>query len=115
MKNHQAPFTWIAQKQSDFVMSKYIPCGLMLKGRRTMRQEDIIKFFKHVSNQQSSHGVKDAFKFKAVLSSCKKGDLNGSQYNDLPQNMGQNINNLAPASPDNVVISGVTPVHTSVF
>ena len=35
--------------------------------------------------------------------------------------MGQNINDLTPASPnnipspDNVVISGVTPVHTSVF
>ena len=79
MKNHQAPFTWIAQKQSDFVMSKYLPHGLMLKDPRTMRQEDIIKFFKHVSNQQSSHGVKDVFKFKAMLSSHKKGNLNGSK------------------------------------
>ena len=107
MKNRQAPFTRIAQKQSDFVMSKYLPCGLTLKDPRTMRQEDIIKFFKHVSNQQSSHSVKDAFK--------------GSKYNDPPWNMGQNINNSAPASPnnipspDNVVISGVTPDHTSVF
>ena len=102
-------------------MSKYLPCGLMLKDPRTMRQEDIIKFFKHVSNWQSSHGVKDAFKFKAVLSSHKKGNLNGSKYNDLPWNMAPNINNLALASPDNipspdnVVISGVMPVHTSVF
>ena len=45
----------------------------------------------------------------------------GQKYNDPPWNMCLNINDPAPAShnnipsPDNVTISGVMPVHTSVF
>jgi hypothetical protein len=47
-----------------------------------MRQEDMIKFFEHVANRQASHGVKDAFRFKAVLTTRKKGDLGSTKYKD---------------------------------
>ena len=40
----------------------------------------MIKFFNHIGNRQESHGIKDAFRFKAVLSSRKKGDLGGANY-----------------------------------
>lgn len=55
---------------------------MKLKDPRTMRQEDLIKFFKHVGNRQTSHGIKDAFQFKAVLSSRKKGSIEEPKYND---------------------------------
>lgn len=48
-----------------------------------MRQEDILKFFKHIERRQSSHGIKDAFKFKAVLTSRKKGSLEEAVYKDV--------------------------------
>ena len=53
---------------------------MSLKDPRSMRQEDIIKFFKHIGSRQSSHGIKDAFRFKAVLSSRKQGNLYGPKY-----------------------------------
>ena len=40
-----------------------------------MKQEDIV-------TRQSSHGIKDAFRFKAVLTSRKKGDLDSPHYVD---------------------------------
>ena len=43
---------------------KYIPRGLSLKDPRSMKQEDVIKFFKHIVTRQSSHGIKDAFRFR---------------------------------------------------
>jgi hypothetical protein len=61
-------------------MSKYLPRGLSLKDPRSMRREDMVKFFEHIGNRQSSHGIRDAFRFKAVLSSRKKGDLGGVKY-----------------------------------
>src|SRR5271168_5114340 len=69
--NRQAPFKRITEKQSDFIMSKYLPHGLKLLDPRAMRQEDIVKFFKHISTRQISHGVRDAFRFKAVMTSRK--------------------------------------------
>jgi hypothetical protein len=43
----------------------------------------MIQFFDHIGNRQSSHGIKDAFRFKAVLSSRKKGDLTKAVYKEL--------------------------------
>ena len=70
-------------KQSDFIMSKYLPRGLILKDPRSMRRSEMIKFFDHIGNRQSSHGINDAFRFKTVLSSRKKGDLTRAVYIDL--------------------------------
>jgi hypothetical protein len=47
-----------------------------------MRKEEITKFFEHVENRQSSHGIKDAFRFKAVLLSRKKAEVIKSKYED---------------------------------
>lgn len=47
-----------------------------------MRQEDIIKFFKHVASRESSHGVTDAFRFKKILTSRKNGMLDSPKYKD---------------------------------
>lgn len=86
VKDRQAPFTRIAQKQRDFIENKYIPRGLTLKDPRSMRRDEMITFLKHIGNRQLSHGIKDAFKFKAVLSSRKKGDIGGAKYHDPEPN-----------------------------
>lgn len=76
----QAPFTRIAQDPSNFVQRQYIPRGINLDDPRTMKREAVIKFFNHVGERQSSHGVPDAFRFKAVLSSRKKGLFHEAFY-----------------------------------
>ena len=48
-----------------------------------MKFEVIVKFFNHVAkHEETSHGIAlaHAFRFKAVLSSRKKGSLHPSQY-----------------------------------
>jgi len=47
-----------------------------------MKREEMIKFLRHVAAREASHGVADAFRFKAVLSSRKKGSLQNSKYID---------------------------------
>jgi len=68
-----------------------------------MRQEDIIKFFKHVASRESSHRLKDAFRFKKVLTSQKKGMLDSPKYKDPDRNPTLSI---APAA---------TPAQTYTF
>ena len=72
----------MGRKQSDFIYSKYIPRGLILKDPRSMKKDEIIKFFDHVGNRQSSHGIKDAFRFKHVLSSRRKAKVVETSYAD---------------------------------
>lgn len=48
-----------------------------------MKHSSLIKLFKHIKGQQISHGVRDAFRFKWVLSSRRKGHLIEAQYPDL--------------------------------
>jgi hypothetical protein len=78
-----------------------------------MRREDMINFFDHIGNRQTSHGIRDAFRFKAVLSSRKKGDLGGAKYRDPAQtstfNMGA-MNDPAQTTAQNVgVINDTAP------
>jgi hypothetical protein len=82
----QAPFTSIAEKQYDFIDRKYIPSRITLKDPRSMRQDHIIKFFEHIVQRQSSHGIEDTFKFKAVLTRRKKGDLTATKYPEQARN-----------------------------
>lgn len=49
---------------------------------RSMKREDIIKFFQHIALREGSHGIPNAFRFKAVLSSRKKGKLVKTRYFD---------------------------------
>src|SRR5882762_6576858 len=112
MQKRQAPFTRISRKQTDFLERKYFPRGLILKDPRSMRQEDIIKFFEHAANRQASHGVKDTFRFKAVLSSRKKGDINGTKYNDPAINPEMNMDGPAAASEPE---DSAAPVPASTF
>ena len=61
-----------------------------------MKKDDMVKFFKHINLRQSSHTIKHAFQFKAVLSSCKNGTICDMKYfNDPEQTMD---NALPPAS-----------------
>jgi hypothetical protein len=50
-----------------------------------MKLKAMINFFQHIEARQASHGVQDAFRFKSVLSSRNKGELQASKYprNDL--------------------------------
>jgi hypothetical protein len=81
-KQHQAPFSHIASKQSDLIASKYIPLGTKLNDPRAMKRNDMI-FFEHIGARQTSHGIRDAFRFKGVLSSRKKGSLHEASYPNL--------------------------------
>jgi hypothetical protein len=47
-----------------------------------MKRDDMIKLFEHIGARQASHGVDDAFRFKKVLSSRKKGSLQEASYHD---------------------------------
>jgi hypothetical protein len=89
----------MAEKQSDFVQSKYYPRGLILNDPRTMRRDDMINFFDHIGNRQTSHGIKDAFRFKQVLSSRKKGELGTAHYKDQDPNPAQSIRNEPAPAP----------------
>ena len=82
VKIRQVPFTRIAERQSAFFAAKYLPRGLRLDHPRTVKRDDIIKFFEHIGSRQASHGVKDAFRFKQYLSSRKKGTLMPAKYLD---------------------------------
>lgn len=47
-----------------------------------MKLNSLIEFFKHVSLRETSHGVANAFRFKSILSSRKKGVLKPARYKD---------------------------------
>jgi hypothetical protein len=65
-----------------------------LNDPRSMKQEALMKFFRYIASREVSHGIQDAFKFKAVLSSRKKGVLQKSMYNDGDEEL-----ELTPARP----------------
>ena len=80
--DRQTPFESIAHRNSDFVDPDYLPIGIQLSDPRSMKYEAIIKFFLHIASREASHGVKYAFRFKAILSSRQKGVLRESRYED---------------------------------
>ena len=73
--NRQAPFESIASNQSDFINDEYLPNGMKLNDPWSMKQEALMKFFHYIASQEVSHGIHEAFKFKAVFSSRRKGVL----------------------------------------
>jgi hypothetical protein len=80
--DRQVPFKRIAKKQSEFIQSKYLPRGISLNDPRAMKREELIKLFEHIASREASHGPKKAFRFKAILSSRKKGELRNTRYFD---------------------------------
>ena len=76
----QAPFTRIAEKQSQFIDKRYLPRGVILDAPRSMKRDSMIKFFEHIDLRQAANGIRDAFKFKAILSSRKRGVLCDTKY-----------------------------------
>ena len=78
-KDRQTPFQQISLKQSDFILSKYLPLDTTLDCPWMMCCETMVKVFKHIAAHQASHGIQDAL---AVLSSCKKGSLRPACYFD---------------------------------
>src|SRR3979490_1857787 len=79
----------MSAKQSDFIQAKYIPCGITLNDPRAMKREAMIQFFQHVAARQESHGNQDAFRFKAILPSRKKGTLCDAKYCDADAGLDQ--------------------------
>ena len=45
-----------------------------------MKLDSLVKFFKHISERELSHGITNAFRFKSVLSSRKKGSIRPARY-----------------------------------
>ena len=68
-----------------------------------MKRDDMIKFFEHIASRQATHSIKDAFKFKAILSSRKNGNFIDTKYPD--NEMSQAADDLPAPSP--------TPVSSS--
>jgi hypothetical protein len=48
-----------------------------------MKLNSMIKFFEHIATREQSYGVEDGFRFKAVLSSRKKGSIHPAKYKTL--------------------------------
>jgi hypothetical protein len=59
-----------------------MPTGVSLKDPRTMKLDSLTKFFEHISRREETNGISKAFRFKAVLSSRKKGSLRPARYAD---------------------------------
>lgn len=95
-KKCQVPFSRIAKNQSEFIESKYIPRRMTLNDPRAMKREEIIQFFKHIETRQVSHGIQDAFRFRATLSSRKKGSLRKQEYSEENLSDPASIRNPAP-------------------
>ena len=55
-----------------------------------MKLDFMIKFFNHIAEREVSHGIEQAFRFKAVLSSRKNGALQPSRYKDFGIESGEN-------------------------
>jgi hypothetical protein len=69
-----------------------------------MRRDDMIKFFEHIGLQETTHGIKDAFRFKAVLSSRRKGNMEEVKYHEIAKNTALNLtiaNDPAHSDPAN--------------
>src|ERR1700678_2701168 len=96
-------------------MSKYLPRGLKLLDPRAMRQEDIVKFFKHISTRQISHGVRDAFRFKAVMTSRKGSNLDKTHYIDPLANPALLVMDPLDTEPNPASPSGHVPALPSVY
>ena len=64
-----------------------------------MKFEVMVKFFNHVAERETSHSIAHAFRFKAVLSSRKKGSLHPAQYiDDIAEPREDIVDNLVPVS-----------------
>jgi hypothetical protein len=96
-------------------MSKYLPRGLKLLDPRAMRQEDIVKFFKHISTRQISHGVRDAFRFKAVMTSRKGSNLDKTHYIDPLANPALLVMDPLDTEPNPASPSGHVPALPSAY
>src|SRR5271163_4165545 len=96
-------------------MSKYLPRGLKLLDPRAMRQEDIVKIFKHISTRQISHGVRDAFRFKAVMTSRKGSNLDKTHYIDPLANPALLVMDPLDTEPNPPSPSGHVPALPSAY
>jgi hypothetical protein len=76
-----------------------------------MRRDELIQFLEHIVKRQASHGIRDAFKFKGVLTSRKNGEIAAAKYQDrelnpaytMPTDIVPGASVLSPASQQQVV------------
>jgi hypothetical protein len=76
----QAPFEKISKNPSDFIDAEYVPSDISITNPRSIKLESMIKFFKHISDREASHGISNAFRFKTVTSTRKNGVLRPARY-----------------------------------
>ena len=76
----QAPFERITIDPSLFIDAEYMPDDVQLSDPRSMKLDAIIRFFEHIADREVIHGIRNAFRFKAVLSSHKKGVIQMARY-----------------------------------
>jgi hypothetical protein len=89
-RTRQAPFERIAACQSEFIAAEYLPAGVTITDPRSMKLDVMLKFFEHIAEREKSHGVTQAFRFKAILSSRKKGSILPAHYKDDGVESGDN-------------------------
>jgi hypothetical protein len=78
-----APFEKIASSTSLFIDAEYLPDGIKINDPRSMKLKDMKDFFTHVGNRERCHGIREAFQFKKVLSSRKKGSIRDARYKEV--------------------------------
>lgn len=101
------PFTRIAADNSDFLDDEYIPRNFTIKSPRSMKQDQLLSFFRHISAREQTYGIKNAFRFKSVLSGRKKGFLLPAQYGAGAGAAGSSF--LAPTSQNGTQPETVEP------
>lgn len=95
----QAPFERLAARPLDFIDAEYMPTDISIKEPRNMKLDALVKFFKHVSEREISHGVADAFRFKSVLHSRKKGEFRRARYKEDGDELGEDNEDEVPQAP----------------
>jgi hypothetical protein len=97
-RERQAPFERISAKQSDFIDAEYVPNNMKIKDPRSMKLDHMVSFFEHIAEREASEGIANAFRFKAILSSRKKGSLRPAQYKEVGAESGDDTGiGTAPA------------------
>ncbi|KAF8809692.1 hypothetical protein BYT27DRAFT_7254409 [Phlegmacium glaucopus] len=79
-RHRQAPFQRIAARPSDFIDAEYLPNGITISDPRSMKLEAVVKLFQNITIREEAHGIPNAFRFKAILSSRKQGTLCEARY-----------------------------------
>ncbi|KAM6490263.1 hypothetical protein JOM56_014240 [Amanita muscaria] len=77
--SQHVPFKSIAENLSSYISPEYLLSDLQMTNPRNMRKKAIQEFFKHVSERQNVHGIKQVFRFKMVKSGADNNNTLASK------------------------------------